>query len=344
MENMNMKKIIGLSCGKINGNCETLLKSAAMGAAELSVDTEIIRAMELRVLPCKGCHACFKTKKCVQDDDIEWILEKTMVEDAGLILSIPTYHLRSNAYMACITDKILHVFRNLNQHEMNVINKTRVGGIIGVGGSGYDAWASLNLTTANIFLQHTRILVDQIQVNQCGLREWNLWLQNKALPQGHTSQVRCQDIDYDKVWELWNEDNDPVDFTRESLARARQLGRNVAAAMSLPVEKVKYVGEEYAVACPVCHCNVLVIPEDLPHVGCPVCWVRGMVKTENGNMKVEWNMDDVRNPRYSAGGQEHHWHWLTSHAEKRAVVKKEISELSEGFKNYGRIIRPENNI
>jgi len=124
-----MKKIIGLSCGKINGNCETYLKAAAMGAEEFGVETEIIRAMELKVLPCKGCHACFKTQKCVQDDDIEWILEKTMVEDAGLIVSVPTYHLRSNAYFACITDKILHVFRNNQRHETNVINKTRLAAL-----------------------------------------------------------------------------------------------------------------------------------------------------------------------------------------------------------------------
>ena len=30
------KKIIGLSCGKKNGNCETYLKAAAMGAAAIS--------------------------------------------------------------------------------------------------------------------------------------------------------------------------------------------------------------------------------------------------------------------------------------------------------------------
>jgi multimeric flavodoxin WrbA len=45
------KKIIGLSCGKKNGNSEILLKEAAMGAEEFGVETEIIRAMSLRVMP-----------------------------------------------------------------------------------------------------------------------------------------------------------------------------------------------------------------------------------------------------------------------------------------------------
>ena len=40
-----MKKIIALSCGRKNQFCETLIKAAAMGAEELGVETEIIRAM-----------------------------------------------------------------------------------------------------------------------------------------------------------------------------------------------------------------------------------------------------------------------------------------------------------
>lgn len=51
------KKIIGLSCGRKNGNSEYLLKEALMGAEEPGVEGEIIRAMELRVKPCKGCES-----------------------------------------------------------------------------------------------------------------------------------------------------------------------------------------------------------------------------------------------------------------------------------------------
>ena len=49
------KKIIGLNCGRINGNSSVLLKEAAMGAEELGIQTEIINAMSLKVLPCRGC-------------------------------------------------------------------------------------------------------------------------------------------------------------------------------------------------------------------------------------------------------------------------------------------------
>lgn len=53
-----MKKTVGLSCGRKYGNSEILLKEAFIGAEELGVESEIIRAMELRVKPCIGCETC----------------------------------------------------------------------------------------------------------------------------------------------------------------------------------------------------------------------------------------------------------------------------------------------
>jgi hypothetical protein len=53
--------------------------------------------------------------------------------------------------------------------------------VIGVGGSGYDGWTSLVKPSVEIFMQHTRKIVDQMQVNGTGSREWNLWMQQKML-------------------------------------------------------------------------------------------------------------------------------------------------------------------
>jgi multimeric flavodoxin WrbA len=82
------KKIIGLSCGRVNGNCEILLKEALMAAEELGVQSEIIRAMELRVRPCKGCEACTialgrgkEPRYAITNDDVPWILAKILMED-----------------------------------------------------------------------------------------------------------------------------------------------------------------------------------------------------------------------------------------------------------------------
>jgi len=333
-----MKKIIGLSCGRKNGNSETLLKAAAMGAAELGVETEIIRAMSLKVLPCTGCHACGKTKKCILKDDVDWILEKTCMEDCGLIVSVPCYHIRPNGFFVCIHERMNHMF----DRDMNILKKTRVGGIIGIGGGGYDAWTSLTLPIVQIFVQHTRVLVDQFQVNYCGLHEWNLWMQDETMTAEHIHQLRVQDLSYDELFRVWPQKYELVEVYQKSIERAKQLGRNVARAMSMPIDEVKYVGEDYGVACPVCHTNVIVVPKDLPYIACPVCYVRGVVKIEDGKMKVEWNMDDARYPRFSYEAVKHHLDWLSTHYGKNYSKQDQLKQLAKDLKSYGKVIKPDN--
>ena len=332
-----MKKIIGLSCGRKNGNSETLLKAAAMGAAELGVETEIIRAMTLKVLPCNACQGCAKTHKCILKDDVDWILEKTCVEDCGLIVSVPCYHIRANGYFTCIHERMNHIF----SRDINILKKTRVGGIIGVGGGGYDAWTSLTLPMVNIFVQHTRVLVDQIQVDYCGLEEWNLWLQDKKMTAEHIAELRIQDLSYDELFKKWPQKYDLPGVFQKSIERAKLLGHNVAKAMSLPIEKVKYVGEDYGVACPVCHTNVIVVPKDLPYVACPVCYVRGTVKSLNGKMKVQWNKKDAGYPRFSCEAVDHHLKWLGQHYGQNYSKQNQLKEISREFESYGKIISPE---
>jgi multimeric flavodoxin WrbA len=298
-----VKKIIGLSCGRKNGNSEFFLKAAAMGAEEFGVTTEIIRAMALKVLPCNMCRGCAETHKCVLKDDVDWILEKTMVEDAALIVAAPCYHIRANGYFMCINERMNHVFAG----DMNVLKKTRVGAIISVGGSGYEGWTSLTLPTINIFLQETRVLVDQIQINYTAARGYAVAPERK-----------------------------------ESLERAKELGRNVARAMSMPIEEVKYVGEDTPVSCPVCHCNILYVPDKLPHVACPVCWVRGVISSSGDSMNVDWNREDSAHPRFSHDTIEHHVHWIGDRAkiEMAALAQPETQEMVKRFSAYGTIIQP----
>jgi multimeric flavodoxin WrbA len=332
-----MKKIIGLSCGRKNGNSETLLKAAAMGAAELGVETEIIRAMSLKVLPCTGCGACGKTYKCVLKDDVDWILEKTCVEDCGLIVSVPCYHIRANGYFTCISERMNHFIRR----DINILKKTKVGGIIGIGGGGYDAWTSLTLPVVNIFVQHTRALVDQFQANFCGLEEWNLWMQDKNMTAAHINELRMQDLTYDELLQRWPQKYGLVEVLEKATERAKKLGRNVARAMSMPIEKVKYVGEDYGVACPVCHINVIVVPKDLPYIACPVCYVRGEVTVSNGKMKVKWNKADAKHPRFSYDGCKHHGEWLGSHYGRGHSRQDRLKQLVKEFESYSKIIQPE---
>jgi multimeric flavodoxin WrbA len=295
------KKIIGLSCGTKNGNCETFIKEAAKGAEEFGIETEIIRAIELKVNPCKGCGADLeilrrgKLDVCPIKDDVPWILEKTVLEDAALIVAAPVYYIRSNALFMSICERMHPTMFS----HLEILKKRKVGAIISVGG-GVNGWTAFGLSMVNIWVQHFATLVDQMQV-----------------------EMRLPGIDW--------------------FARARELGRNVARAMLMPIEEVKYVGPEPAVSCPVCHCDILQVPQDLPNVYCPVCWVRGVISVENGKMKVKWNEWDINHARFSEYGV---WYHLDVEILKYMADPlarehfKKLEERKKEYKSFCKIIKP----
>ena len=90
-------------------------------------------------------------------------LKQTLLADTGVIISAPVYHLRSCSYLMIIAEKTNHMF----SRKDNIFERKRPGAAISVGGSGYDGWTSLGLTSINLFLQHFTTLVDQVQVDHC---------------------------------------------------------------------------------------------------------------------------------------------------------------------------------
>jgi multimeric flavodoxin WrbA/uncharacterized Zn finger protein (UPF0148 family) len=295
-------KLVGLSCGRKNGNSEAFLKAALMAAGELGVQSEIIRAMELKVLPCTGCHACRETGRCAKDD-VDWILEQTMLGDSGIIVSAPVYHLRSNSYLLCISEKMNHLFGR----KPNLFERRRMGAAISVGGSGYDGWTSLGLTTIALFIQHFSTLVDQVQINHCADKGAALTPDNE-----------------------W------------AIERCKQLGRNMAKALSMPPEEVTYRGEDTPLFCPVCHCNIFYIEHGLPEIACPTCQVHGTVSFENGKYEIAWNEDDIKNPRFSAAKEHHHMEWLARHKteELPQIETPEAQAKIKMYNAFGKFIKP----
>jgi hypothetical protein len=178
-----------------------------------------------------------------------------------------------------------------------------VGGIISVGG-GEPEWTPLGLTGFNIFMQHTRKVVDQMQVNFCGRPG-------------------------------------TVTTREEYIKQAHQLGKNVARAMKLPAGKIKYVGPQTEVSCPVCHINLVQIPDKLPELFCPVCWVKGEIKTDGKKIRVEWDKKSLKQPRFSELGIGTHLELIKQlqmkwFGEDQEVGKKRMKK----YENWGRIIKP----
>ena len=54
-------RILALSAGRRDGNCEVLLKEALLAARDSSgAQAELIRLNELDLRPCTGCEGCMK--------------------------------------------------------------------------------------------------------------------------------------------------------------------------------------------------------------------------------------------------------------------------------------------
>jgi len=324
------KKIIALSCGSEHGNCETFIRAAAIGAGELGIPTEIIQPALLNVNVLEGD----------PDDDVPWIHEKTLLEDAALICAVPTYHVRANSLVYAINERMLGVMGK-NQWMCKIF---RVGAVIGVGNSGYDAWASLTNLSTEIFMQHTRKIVDQVLFTFTGLKEWNLWMQQGKPLTSNTHRQRIIDSDYEQARMMYGEQVGYGEWYRMAIERAKQLGRNVAQAMNMPIEEVKYLGEQSGVSCPMCHCNILLVPEDLPHVGCPVCWIRGTIVVDKEKMRVEWNMNDTKMTRFHFEGQLHHAYYMDQDMERRRTDQADANALKESIfsqsNSYAKVITP----
>jgi multimeric flavodoxin WrbA len=298
-----MKKIIGLSCGRKNGNSENFLKSALMSAEEVGVETEIIRVNDLKIVPCNACHACMKTGKCAKDDS-DWILEQTMLGDGAVIVAAPVYHVRPSSNIIILSEKMNHLFNR----KAGIFERQRAGAAISVGGSGYEGWTSLGLPVLNLFLQHFTTLVDQIQINHCA--DFGAALTP------------------DNQW---------------AVDRCRQLGRNVAKALSMPPEKLKYVGEDSGLVCPVCHCNVFYVEKDFPEIMCPTCEVHGKVSYKDGKYKVAWKAQDIKTPRFSTAGEDHHHEWIARHRteETPQIAMPETQAKLKQYNTWGKFIKPE---
>ena len=59
-----MKEISASNCGRKDQFCEAFIKAPAQRAEEPGVETDIIRAMFLKVLPCTGCNGCLGKGAC----------------------------------------------------------------------------------------------------------------------------------------------------------------------------------------------------------------------------------------------------------------------------------------
>ncbi len=176
-----------------------------------------------------------------------------------------------------------------------VLPKPQIGALIAVGGTD---WVALSLPTMYLFLPQGQVkLVDQMLVPFISFRGI-------------------------------------VVLDEAALTRAHRLGSNVARAITLPVDLVKYVGDEYA-ACPICQQNILRIKGN--SVECPICDVRGRLEIQGDAIKVNFTAEDLKTYRWGQQGLDRHSEILkkvnTVDAAQRAEIQQNVQKYAQ-YKTY----------
>jgi hypothetical protein len=79
----------------------------------------------------------------------------------------------------------------------------------------------------------------------------------------------------------------------------------------------------------------------LPDVYCPVCWVRGALSVEGSKMKVKWNEEDAKHPRFSEKGVFTHLE-LIKNLQKKSFTEDQdkVKEMIPKYAAYGNIVEP----
>jgi len=290
-------KVLGLSCGSRNGNSEILLKEAIMGTMEHGVErAEIIRLLDLNIKPCTGCQTCVMGIRKGREPRCVIDDDVSFLLDKVLLEDCGLIVSAPVYFWAPpgILKVVLDRFPPYTMGKAELMyHPRRVGASISVGGSA-PRWTPMGLTFMNHFLLPHRIIVDQFQVNNSGLH----------------GQV----IDDEKA-----------------LQRGRKLGENVAASMKIPVEKVRFVGDKREVSCPKCHSNMLIVPQGLPEVVCPICDIKANISVKGDKMSVEW--EDVSTSRHEYANIAKHFQDVQEVFQRYEAAKEKINKGIEKYKN-----------
>jgi multimeric flavodoxin WrbA len=113
---MNKKLLVVCSSPRRGGNSDLLCEQFVMGAQECGNQAEKIFLKDKKINYCTGCGACFKKKKCSQNDDMAAVLEKMIAADV-IVMATPVYFYTMNAQMKTLIDRTCARYTEISNKE-----------------------------------------------------------------------------------------------------------------------------------------------------------------------------------------------------------------------------------
>jgi multimeric flavodoxin WrbA len=248
-----------------------------------------------------------------EPDDAEWFWEK-LVESDGWIISTPIISRTVTARLkllgdrllgpnadAAIIEELLAVRRAGGEPTVPFrvderVLRPRVAGFLAVGGALTPQWKTLTLPVMHTmtFSMHMAV-VDQVMVGGAGTPR-------------------------------------SIVLDEAALARAAELGRNVASQLGRPFDEAEYRGEPGL--CPRCHLNVIELVGT--SVACATCGARGELTPD---LTVRWT--DLDPSVIGMTEKRAHSAEIQETAQAHAPLRSTIDERAAAFTAYDRRVTPD---
>jgi multimeric flavodoxin WrbA len=302
------KKILGLSAGNNGGSAEILLKEALKAAEKSGATVALVRIDDLRL----------SSGRDSDGDDADWFWDQLMDSDA-LIVSSPIYTRTIPGRLRLLGDKISgpqadvafteEILRMRAAGEDIPVQfaidervlRPRVAGFITVGGAIPSFWKTL------------------------------------ALPLMHTLTASMQAAVVDQVQFDGAGSPSSIVLDPDALARAAELGVNVAGQAGRTFEEAEYRGA--AGACPVCHLDVIALMPD-GTIECATCGAAGTLAIVNGVITTTFTAEGQAQSILTRGEKLAHFHEVEETAARHAPHRAEIDAITAEYAEWDRYLRP----
>ena len=90
---------------RTGGNTDMLADAFIVGAKGAGAEVTKISLADKKIHPCIDCQSCFRTKKCVYDDDMTAIYAQLAKTDI-LVLATPVYFYTFSAQLKAVLDRL----------------------------------------------------------------------------------------------------------------------------------------------------------------------------------------------------------------------------------------------
>lgn len=122
------KSILGLVGSPRRGaNTETLVDAVIAGAAEHGAASAKVILQEMTIAPCKACNSCQRNGTCVQDDDMDSIIELMEKSDIW-VLGTPVYYWGPTAQFKAFIDRWYGLDQRIFQGRQVILTIPMGGG------------------------------------------------------------------------------------------------------------------------------------------------------------------------------------------------------------------------